>query len=580
MILRIKKFISNHYLSIILAVAVGFLMILPQVLFMAIPENKYAGINIMATDSESNFYARFQEVSEGDWRISDIFWTFNKKNPYQRAYLEEVTMYNLGRLFLLNVSQSFLFSKFILAAILFLAIYFFVLLFEKDKRIALSGAIIVMFWHGVSSISEIKSFLGNKFIITEPSIFSRPINPVSGIILLFAFLSFFYLYINRPRKRYFWLAGISLGLSFYLYFFVWSFLAVFVGVSFIFFWMKKDWLNLKKALKASFLAALISLPHWFNLYKMITFKSFGSSASQAGLMASNKIIIGSYLIFTLILYFLNIYAKKIKGGNFWLWTCLIISSVVILNQQIITQRIMQPGHYHWYVIKPLALILFIWFVFSLFQKKNPKYLWSFFLVFLVAGIYLLASQQISTYYRERETVIEYNKQYASVHQWINKNTEKNQIIFASLRDADQRRFISAFTHLDEYLYGNKHLYPISLEQSKYILFLEFKLDGIDPDKAKEMFFVDLRNEIFYRIYGYYYRVAYVDQGKTVSNQEVEKLVEEYAEFYKEDIKNQFKKYPVDYILWNKQSSPQWKLGQYDFLKLLYNDNGMSVYEFN
>ena len=269
MILKIKQFVSYHYWAFILSLLVGFLMILPQVIFIIQAGPDDAGINILATDSEANFLARFQEMAEGDSGFSDIFFTFNQKEPYLQPPLGEILMYKFGRLFLKNTSNIFLLAKFILPVFLFLAIYFFVLLFATDKKIALASSIGVMFYYGVSSVWEFKSFLANNFIIPEPSVFSRPIVPVFGLIILFSFLSFFYLYILQSKKRYGWLAGFCLGLSFYIYFFTWSFLAVFIFVPVFWFLIKKDWFSFKKTLWVIFLGVFISLPYWFNFYKLL-----------------------------------------------------------------------------------------------------------------------------------------------------------------------------------------------------------------------------------------------------------------------------------------------------------------------
>lgn len=579
MLLKIKLFFKRHYLAVILSVLLGFLMILPQVIFMVRTGNNYTGINILATDSESNFLSRFQEITEGDWGFSDIFLVFNKSTPHPRPFLEHVIMYRLGRLFFLNTGQSFLFTKFLLPVILFLIIYFFVLLFEDDKKIALITPVGVILWYGVSSTMELKSFLMDKFIITRPSVFSRPLIPVSGIIILFAFLFCFYSYINKSSRKYFWLSGILFGLSFYIYFYTWSFLSVFVFLSLVWFCIKRNWLNLRKILKAIFLSVLVTLPFWFNFYKLVKYGLFSSSAEIVGLVYSNSIVIGKYLIIVLLFYFLNIYTQTIKREDLWFWSCLIVSFFIVLNQQLITHQVLQPGHYHWYIVKPLAITFLILLVFNLIKKKCKKCFLMSVIIFILFGFYLSISQQIFIYFQSKDEVNLHSQRYAPVYNWLNQNTDKNQIIFSGVLDIGQRYLMSCYTHLDEYLYINRGLYPSSFAQNELTFFLEKKLDKITPKGLEEILSSDLKDKIFYTLYGYYYRVTYLDKGETSADKEVQEFLDKYTSFYQQDLESEFKKYPIDYIIWDKQLNPEWNLDNYEFLRSAYKNNDIGVYEF-
>ena len=577
---KVKKFIRVHYLAIALGILVGFLMVLPQVLFMFEMGDDYAGVNILATDAEPNFLSRFQEISEGNWGFRDVFWTFNKERSYNRPFLGHVIMYRFGQIFFSDVGQIFLLTKFILPLILFLVIYFFVLLFKPDKRIALLSSVGTMLWYGISSLSELKGFLINNFIVPRYSVFSRPIIPVLGLIILFSFLSFFYLYFSQSQKRYFWLAGILFGLSFYIYFFTWSFLVVFIFISFFWFWFKRDWLRLRKVFGVIFLGALIALPYWFNFYKLINSKIFGSLSDQTGLVVSNSVIIGKYLIGLAILFLIGFYFKKFPKQDLWFWFSLTAGSVVILNQQLITHRVLQPAHYHWYVIKPLTIILLIWFVFSFIQSRYRKYFWLLFIIFISVGFYITTSQQVSIYLNLRDNVRLYSQRYVPVYKWLNENTEKGQLIFSgSVQYVGRLCFLSCYTHLDEYLYKNKSFYHSSFDQNRYILFLEYRLDQITPEMAQDLFFNDLRDEIFYEIYSYYYKITYVDYGKSASDQEVQEILDEYVGLYEQDLEALFKKYSIDYILWDKQLNPKWDLDNFDFLELIYQTDEIRVYKF-
>jgi len=576
MSLRIKQFFINHYLAVLFAVVIGFLMILPQILLVIQMGDDYTGVNILATDSESHFLSRFQEITEEDWGLSDAFWPFKKEIPHQRPHLGQVIMYRFGQIFFLNTGQIFLLTKFILPAILFLLIYFFVLLFEKDKRIALSASIGAMLWYGISSWPELRDFLFGGFVVARPSVFSRPVIPVFGIIILFSFLHFLYLSMTQSKKKYFWLSGIFFGLSFYIYFFVWSFLTVFVGIVGLWFLISKNWANLKKVVGIVFLGALISAPYWFNLYRLIDYEFFGSSAEQVGLRFSSSPIFGKYLIIASILFFLGIYFKKIKKENIWFWSSLVISFIVILNQQLITHRIIQPGHYHWYIIRPIVAVIFLWFLLGLLRRYKT-FFWLIILFVFLGGFYLLSGQQLFTYYHFKDEVILHSQRYGPVYEWINRNTEKNEMVFAGVLDTEDRYLFSGYTHLDEYIYRNKYLFPYSYDQNKHILFLECRLDGINPKRARELFTGKLKEDVFFKIYDYYYyRLTFLDKGMP-TEPVIEGILDEYMDFYQGSLELRFKEYPVDYLIWDEESDPEWDLDNYNFLELIYQNEGIKVY---
>lgn len=575
-----RQFIKDHYLAIIFSILIGFLMVLPQFIFMIKMGDNYAGVNILNIDAETNYLSRFQEISEGDWGLKDVFWTFNGDQPYQRPHLGQLILYRLGRIFFLDVSQIFLLTKFILPLILFLSIYFFVLSFKQDKKIALVSAAGLMLWYGISSASELSAFLANSFVIPRYSIFSRPIIPVFGMIILFSFLSSFYSYLGQSKKKHFWLAGILLGLSFYIYFFTWSFLVVFILSSLFWFWFRRDWLKLKKIIWITLLGLLIALPYWFNFYKLATAETFNSFTSLVGVTLSNSMIIGKYLILALVLYLLGLWTKRIKGQNLWLWSLIVFSFIAILNQQLITQRIVQPGHYHWYVIKPLVIVFFIWLVFDLVRKKSIKFFNFLLILFILTGFYLVISQEIFVYNEFKEETLLHSQQYGPAYQWIKENTQKNQIYFAGTLENKPAHLISCYVQLDEYLYKSRYLNPPLIEDNKLTMFFEYRLDKITPEMTQELFFNEKREEIFLKIYDYYrYRLTYLEKDKLPTDEEVQKVVDQYREFYQKDLEEEFRKHPIDYIIWDKNLHPQWNLDNYRFLEPVYQGKDVSLYQF-
>jgi len=105
------------------------------------------------------------------------------------------------------------------------------------------------------------------------------------------------------------------------------------------------------------------------------------------------------------------------------------------------------------------------------------------------------------------------------------------------------------------------------------------LNKIDPETAEKLFFNDLRDEIFFQVYEYYYRITYMDKGKSAIDQKIQKMLDDYVSFYKRDLESEFKKSPINFILWDKELNPQWDLDGFDFLQLVYEFNDIKIYKF-
>jgi len=138
-------------------------------------------------------------------------------------------------------------------------------------------------------------------------------------------------------------------------------------------------------------------------------------------------------------------------------------------------------------------------------------------------------------------------------------------------------FIPIYTSLNTVSNMDGHYYLVSSEDTLLErLFLQYRLDGLKPKNAKEVFFQE-REKISKKMYGQRYR-------KTLGNYEMipdEKLSlfsQKYGDFIKIPLWDIFKKYHVKYVVWDAVKHPNWELKQYDFLNLVYQENNLRVYE--
>ena len=122
--------------------------------------------------------------------------------------------------------------KFLAPALIFLLIYYFVLLFDGRKRVALIASLFIVL--GSNLVARPNELLGlvSSGVAYHPGFnnYFRSVNPEISSIFLFGYLILFYKLLQNKSKILSILLGIVLGLSFYLYLFTWTFLLVFTFI--------------------------------------------------------------------------------------------------------------------------------------------------------------------------------------------------------------------------------------------------------------------------------------------------------------------------------------------------------------
>jgi hypothetical protein len=129
----------------------------------------------------------------------------------------------------------------------------------------------------------------------QGQLLARPVSPQVNLIFLFSFLWSFVRW--RKSKETIWLifSGVLLGLTFYVYFYAWSFLLIFLGLRGLKATKDRDWVILQRLVFLVAIAGVIAVPYFLNLFAF-------SGLAQAGLLAHLQGVIASREpIFSLIL---------------------------------------------------------------------------------------------------------------------------------------------------------------------------------------------------------------------------------------------------------------------------------------
>jgi hypothetical protein len=335
--------LRQHWVAYALALAVGIVVIAPYAYFAFTPE--YRGVALMGHDAEEHYLARMQEVYDGFPRVGNTFTQF-KEAPYLSPALGEQLVAYAGIALGLSVTQINLLAKLPLPLVIWLLVYAFCYTLSGSRLHALLGAAGGML--AIAFMSPGSEVLG--------TVWGRPINPqVSGIIL---FGVLWALYRLHSGHRHLWLFGIvaaGTGAALYISPYVWSFLGACIVGLVIWAMVQKEFRRAMEYCATGLAALMCAVPFILNYIAAQTHPGHESALLAQEVLASHAPAIGVWVVALVLLLFAG---KRLLNATSWsfLLVCA-LSLIAVLNQQVLTGLHIQPGHYHWYITKPLAGIV-------------------------------------------------------------------------------------------------------------------------------------------------------------------------------------------------------------------------------
>ena len=568
------KTIKDHKWAIFFAFLIAIMISYPQIQFRF--NESYQGIDMTLGDAEDFYQTRIQEVRDGNFSLASPFFRESKEEPYSLPPLADILSALLGKLFFLDLNNTVFLTRIFFSFLLFLAIYSFIHLFFNEKLTALAASTMVFFGNTLLSRYGLLKLLSGNGLRTDFLNFSRIPHPLISSFFFFTFLSLFWLFLERKKWYFGALSGLFLGLSFYIYFYTWTFLYVFSGILILFFFFRKDWQAIKRVIFVILLSLFVAVPYFINFYQTSIHQNYLEFQQRFGVVEGRAPILGvvAILIFTVSLLF---FSRKYRNKYFFL-LALAVTPLIVINQQVITGKILYPAHYHWYYNVPLAIIfLVVIFLNKLSGMKTVKLkkAAAVFIIILALGNGFMI--QNASYAKNEKSFVE-KQRYGPVLEWLDKNTQKEEVVLA---DPEFSRYIPIYTSLNVASHlAAFHYLPVTQERLLDNGFLTYKLDGIKSEEAKDVFFQD-RAQISFGIYGLYYREREKIGGyDDIPDKVLLELVSMYQAFFAQPIEEYLKKYRVKYVLWDAEAHPRWALEQYQFLSKIYEKNEIKIYQNN
>ncbi len=564
----IKYIVREHAWVIILGIIVSLLCALPQIYFRIDhrDDGVYQGIELLP---DSPWSARAREVMDGHPRFGNIYNKDGKDQPYLLQPLGSMVVAYTGKLFSFDINNTILLSRLVFPFLVTVLIYGFVFLISRDKLAALTSAAILLLADSVlrpfGVLQVLQGELPDEFLRL-----SRPVNPAMIYVFFFSFLvSFWYYYKNRA-VRYGILSAILLGLNFYNYLYTWTYLYAFGGLLVLFHMYERQWKEVQRLVYVFVGALIVGIPYLINLYNVTTYPTYEEVGARIGVVLTHTPLFVGFSVIIAIFAFLFFFPKKDKN-QYYFNLALVLTPFITMNQQIITGKILQPNHYHWFFHKTVVIIVICVVIFSLLTRLAWTRLRvltaiAMLVVSIAAGTFIQYVSYHDGFNDGGEIAIERQK-FGPVMEWFNKNVEKETMVFAN-NEASHITVI--YTPLNVFYHRALPFASLSATKARQLenLFTFYRLNGVVSDGAREAFYAD-REQVSAEIYGIYYQTL-LGSYSAIPDEKIDEIVSLYVETLPtpkdEWLMHVWKKYEVEYFIWDKKTNPLWNLNQFSFLE--------------
>lgn len=573
------KWLTVNWPGLILGMLVGILMVFPAFYFRHY-DGAYKGIDYFGASNEDFYLTQIQEIYDGHWSLGNIYLAEGKDDYYVQPPLAPIVVAFLGKLLGLSARGVNLLTKFLFPAVLTFVVYKLFLNLIGRRDLSILMAVFVMLlqatWIFLNPAAWLPFLLKGEFVGTNYEFISyaRPINPQISSILFFSYLlciwKFLFTRLSEKLEKIYGIAGaIIFGLSFYVYFYTYSFLFVLNGILAIWFLYSRDWKKIKRIIWVSLGALTVATPYFINFFGASKSPFYAQLTQRLAVLNTHQFIF-SRVWFGVTAIFLLLYKKFDSFKLFML--AFLATAFVVTNQQVITGKTAPMlAHFHWYYISPVAGALLIYIFFVYFEKivsvlLSRAVMILLFLLFLSAGILY----QKNSYAAQRETFV-FLQRYAPVISWLDKNIKEERTVFANENLA---AWIPAYTSQNIYFGGVVHNFLISQDYFKHNFYIYQFLNGVTKENLKK-FFYENRDLVGGAIFDQYYREKNGCYG-CFPDSILDQLIIEYQVFLNKDFIDELKKYPLDYVVWDKEKNPSWKMDRF-FNQKLYEKDNLIIY---
>lgn len=422
-------YLKKHRIAIFFSLLVGIIAVAPHIYFIAKNKTSYKGIYMLESDAERNYLGRQAAALQYGSAVNPFIKGAQAEPSVPYSKIEGWITYP-GKLFGLSVLELNLVYKFLFPGIVFFLFYLLFRAIGIEGELSIVGPILIVLGSELFSVSGIKNLVLWRSVYDQFMVYARPINPQISSVFFLSYILLFISNLNKPNKFKVFALAIILGLSFYVYFYTWTFLLVFNTVWFLYFLCKK-----RREYYVLLINALGVVTGFFALqqiYSALKHPGYQELANLTVTQATHKPILGLVCVVATILF---VYINKRYKLNSLAKSFVIVGLLsvwIVNNQQILTGLNIQAGHYHWYYNLPIFVIIFIIALQSFFsQIEDQKSLKRIVIVLLITASFLSSILIQKSSYEQWESVYEDYQKLAAVVDIVRKQYGPENVVLAN-----------------------------------------------------------------------------------------------------------------------------------------------------
>ncbi len=530
-----------------LSITFGVLCILPNVWQRIDTLYPFQGIEMMGTDQEHYYASRIGQVLEGDWIIADPYYGTQPASFIQPPFPEWVEG-GLGILLGLDTARTVIAVKLVFGALLFLTMTVFFSRFTRRP-----------WW----SLFSVTAFLCAGFIFSAPQVlfsmltdlhfggeflrFSRLTNPLFSTLLFFLALHAFLSWAQRGSIPALILTGVLTGLSFYAYPYTWMYLGAIFAVACMVFLFRRDWRRFCQMLGMGAVIFFIAAPYLYNQVAITHDPAYPDVLIRFVLLHVRRGVWGWWMALLPLLAFFP-QSKRIFHP-WWLLLALGSAAVIAMNQQLVTNLMIMPQHFHWYYILPLAVSCYGIFAGAVVVEPCARRLCSArvrslgFVFGIIVSIGLGIRVQQLSYIAQRD-LWGASQSMAPMFTYLREHVSPGVITFGW---GFENELIPIYTSGDVANASNAPMCLCTHERSLNDYFFRLWLSGLSSQEAADTFFTSRRFEVSSNFRGSYYReVTGAYEG--IPDDQVEYVLQSYQAFLALPTEKKITKYKLDYLV--------------------------------
>lgn len=560
----------------------------PVIAFPIVAGEEYRGINISRYGDDEHYYmTRMKEALEGRPLGQPFLRESKGEQNAIFSYVEPafaLPVRALGLAERVNAATYTNVLDFVGVFVLALLLYAFSLRLTGDRFISISAALFAILGY---SIIEAKTLF-----FSGANIYGRSFFPFASSVPFFAFLIALFDTVAAER-RYAWLVvGVLAGLLMYVYAYAWTFAYALLFSLGVLFLILRDWRTLAVVCKAGVLGVAVGAYSLFALFKFEA-SSVSTTVSyfQAHTLARTPIMSKVGLV-TAALAAADAYLRGRDRTTYFVWA-IIAAGWIALNQQIITGRMVQYGHYYWYFIIPLSVVIGSYFFTRIAPPRFHRYFaFSLIALALFAGI----GQQYRSFHVQYAPKLA-EQRYELLLEALNK--EEPAVVLAGSGSEADLFLTTIYTPHDLYWIpaAGIYVYPERRLQEALELHLFLTKDarrdpigylsrviGTSTASTNENVYLYTALEGLMSGYDFYAYERALQGGEKSFGGVRERLMEEIATDYKQHFSDVgsvsvlLEERGVQYVLWDKVKYPDWDLSVFPTLKELVSNGTLTLYQ--